>query len=121
MALPRKERFELFLQRLEGADPADSAESALALLRRILNEVEDEHSGVPYNPDNWQTDGRLYPPLDDRVKEAPGRPGMLVGSSLQHLSYFGANGAIQVYHKRARAVVLDKPGADGKLLKMTNE
>jgi hypothetical protein len=59
MELSRKERFELFLQRLEEANAADSAESALALLRRVLKEVEDEHSGVPDNPVNWRFDGRL--------------------------------------------------------------
>lgn len=115
MGLTRAERFALFIERLAAEPPATDARAALSQLRRVLNEVEDEHSGVPYRPENWLRDGRLYPPMDDRVGPDRERPGSLIAFSLAHTSYFGANGAIRVYDARRYTVVLDKAGADGKL------
>lgn len=115
MELTRAERLALFIERLAAEPPASDAHAALNQLRRVLNEVEDEHSGVPYQPANWLRDGRLYPPMDDRVHPVRELPGALIAFSLAHTSYFGVNGAIRVYDARRYRVILDKAGADGKL------
>jgi hypothetical protein len=61
------ERLEKFYERLRDAPASSSRTEALALIARILNEVEDEMSGIPYNPRVYEdrsapTDGRMYPP-----------------------------------------------------------
>ena len=60
--MDRYARLQLFYERLQAAAAASTRDESYALLCVTLNAVEDEHSGVPNNPDNWQTDGRLYPP-----------------------------------------------------------
>lgn len=87
-------------------------DSAYGLLCRTLNAVEDEFSGVSYNPEAWADDGRLYPPKSDRMVQLP--DGVRRYRSLRHYTYIAPNGAIricQVGHDRA--ALLDKPGADG--------
>jgi hypothetical protein len=55
----KAKRLQEFLRRLETAPATSSADEALGLIVRILNAVEDEFSGVPFQPENWRTDG--YP------------------------------------------------------------
>ena len=66
----------MFFERLEAAPPASSADEALDLLAKTLNAVEDEHSGVEYNPDAWKDDGRMYPPKEDNRRAVPDRPSL---------------------------------------------
>lgn len=44
--MKRADRFNIFLSRLEKATPARSRDDALALMSRIMDEVEDEFSGL---------------------------------------------------------------------------
>jgi hypothetical protein len=67
MEISKKERFQEFLQRLAAAPAANSQAEALALLSRTLNEVEDEFTEIPYQPEHWQTDGRMYPPRESNA------------------------------------------------------
>jgi hypothetical protein len=48
---PKAQRFKVFIDRLSDAPAASNRESALALLKRIMGEVEDECVGVdvPYS------------------------------------------------------------------------
>src|SRR5215469_18419778 len=89
-------RLLLFYERLTAAPAAKTHEEAYALLCDTLNAVEDELSGVPYDPSSWQTDGRLYPPQSDRVYAVPEFPGVLRYGSFKHDTYVGKNGAIEV-------------------------
>jgi len=57
--MDRYARLQLFYKRLQAAPATETHDESYALLLDILNTVEDEHSGVSNNPDNWQTDGRL--------------------------------------------------------------
>lgn len=59
---------------MRSARPASSAEQALELLASVLNQVEDELSGIPFQPERWQNDGRMYPPLADSARDVEGRP-----------------------------------------------
>ncbi|MBX3179207.1 MAG: hypothetical protein KF886_17775 [Candidatus Hydrogenedentes bacterium] len=113
MILTKRERFERFLEWLRVAPPADSFEGAYALVCTTLNAVEDAFSGIPYAPERWQSDGRLYPPQLDSLR--PGRSNERVTClrSRAHYLYIGDNGAIEIQTIPAGDVILQKPGVDG--------
>ena len=115
--MDRKQRLALFLAATEQAPPASDPASARVLLAQELNGIEDAHSGAPFNPANWMTDGRIYPPQDDQEQPSP-IAGAALFYSRGHRIWIGDNGAIRIEIRRAPdigRVVLDKPGADGKL------
>jgi len=103
----------VFLERLEAAPAPSSADEALVLLAKILNAVEDEHSGVPHDPDAWRDDGRMYPPQDDNRREVPDRPSLRRYRSARHNTFIGLNGAIRIQDIEGK-IMLDKPGHDGR-------
>jgi hypothetical protein len=107
-------RLVVFYERLQASSPAGTREEAYDLLCSILNAVEDEHSGVLNNPQNWQTDGRLYPPQQDRVYTVPGFPEVIRYNSFKHDTFVGSNGAIEVRSIATGVVQFAKPGANGK-------
>ncbi|MFE7932786.1 hypothetical protein ACFU6S_29490 [Streptomyces sp. NPDC057456] len=62
------ERLALVYERLDELRPPKTAEEALQQLNSTLEEVEDEFSGVPKNPNpGLKFDGRMYPPRDDFI------------------------------------------------------
>ena len=107
-------RLQLFYERLQAAPAASTHNESYTLLCDTLNAVEDEHSGVPNNPSNWQTDGRLYPPQTDRVYAVDGFPEVVRYRSFKHDTYIGSNGAIEVKVIATNEVDFTKPGANGK-------
>lgn len=111
--LSKGKRLEMLLERMEAAPPARSAEEALDLVAKILNAVEDEHSGVEYNPEAWKDDGRMYPPKEDNRREVPDRPSLRRYRSAKHNTFIGSNGAIRIQDLDGK-VLLDKPGRDGR-------
>lgn len=113
MGVPKAVRLQIFFQRLAEAPAATNADDAYELLVKIMTAVEDEMSGVPNDPSRWQTDGRLYPPMDDRQSEVPGSPEIRRYRSLKHITYIGQNGAIEITTSK-NEVVFRKAGADGK-------
>jgi hypothetical protein len=113
VGVPKAVRLQAFFRRLAEAPAAANADDAYELLAKIMTAVEDEMSGVPDDPTRWQTDGRLYPPQNDRRSEAPGRPEIRRYRSLKHITYIGPNGAIEITTSK-NDVVFRKPGADGK-------
>lgn len=113
--LPKPERFAAFLDRLRSAPAAATFDEAYEQLCAILNEVEDALTSIPYNPENWQTDGRMYPPQPDSMREIPDRPAVKRFRSRGHNTLIGANGAIEIQLVNpANEVVFAKPGADGR-------
>jgi hypothetical protein len=103
----------MFLRRLKAAAAASSAEEALALLGRILNGVEEEHSGVEDKPRSWKDDGRMYPPQEDNRRNVPNHPELRRYRSARHNTFIGRNGAIRIQDLDGK-VLLDKPGRDGR-------
>ncbi len=101
------------MERLRAQPPAGTFESALAFLVATLNAVEDELSGVPYNPAAWLSDGRMYPPEEDAIRSVAGRPEVRRLRSRSHNSFIAANGAVRI-EGIDREVLLDKPGRDGR-------
>jgi len=83
------------------------------LLSSILNSVEDELSGVPFDPSKWQSDGRMYPPQDDSRRHVVGYPNVTRFRSRRHNTFIGENGSIEIV-ELGGAVLLRKHGADGK-------
>jgi hypothetical protein len=74
VAATRRERLTEIYRRLALATPAASGTDALDLIALTMNQVEDQLSGVPFDPENWQNDGRLYPPQPDSLRMVAGRP-----------------------------------------------
>ena len=102
-----------FFRRLQAAPPANSSEDAFDLLTQTLNAVEDEFSGVPYRPENWRTDGRMYPPQEDSRVKLLERPSVRKYRSKGHYDYIGLNGSIRIETLEGE-VLVDKPGRDGQ-------
>lgn len=116
MTAPKAARVEEFLRRLAGAPPASSAEEALTLVNTLLNQVEDELSGVPYDPEAARqlvTDGRLYGPHESFASHWKARSDLLRYAHAQHDTFVQANGAVLVRVRRPAVVLLSKAGADG--------
>lgn len=78
-----------------------------------MNDVEDQLSGVPFHPENWQTDGRLYPPQEDNKHLVLGHPEVSRYRTVAHNVFIGSNGSIEVQTLRGH-VLFQKLGADGR-------
>ena len=113
MAASRAARLIEFLERLSAAPAATSDEMAYELISRTLNEVEDEMSGTPFNPDTWLSDGRLYPPQHDSQRTVASHPFVKRFRSRAHNTYVAANGAIEI-RDLSNTVLLQKAGSDGR-------
>jgi hypothetical protein len=114
----KRVRFEEFLRRLESAPAAGSFDEAYLQICTILNAVEDELTSIPNNPETWQTDGRMYPPQMDNMRDVPDRLTVKRFRSRAHNTYVATNGAIEIRSVDASGekVLFSKPGADGKRL-----
>mgnify|MGYP001324992190 CR=1 FL=1 len=113
MNVPRPDRLAEFLRRLRQAPPAQDGQEAFEQIAAILNAVEDELTDIPYDPDRWMNDGRMYPPQRDSGRSELG--GVIRFRSRGHNTFVGPNGAIEI--RRAdeeRTLELRKAGADGQ-------
>lgn len=113
MQQTKAERLKEFISRFTRLPRASNFEEARTQLISKLNEVEDELSGVPYNPDTLLNDGRMYPPQDDNVKNVPGHPHLKRLRSKDHNTYIRDNGATKIVTISTGIVILDKPGSNG--------
>jgi len=113
VSYPRAERLAEFLRRLDETPPAASFDEAYDLLCEALNTVEDEMSGIPYNPARWRTDGRLYPPAADSMRSVPNPPAVKRFRSRGHNTFIASNGAIEIRAVHPSNVVYSKAGSDG--------
>ena len=91
----KRQRLAEIYRRLRAAPPTATDEEALALLGDVMNAVENELSGVPYDSDEATmlvVSKRMYPPLADMQK-----PTTIVGvrrfNTVQHEILVGLNGA----------------------------
>jgi hypothetical protein len=111
---PKQDRIEEFLRRLDGAPPANSFEEAFSLLSDTLNAVEDELTGIPYDPNHWQTDGRMYPPQADNIRTVPESSGVKRLRTRGHDMFVGSNGAIEIEVRSTKQAIFAKVGGDGR-------
>jgi hypothetical protein len=107
------QRLAEFIRRMCLAEACDGHDSAFNLIEYILTEVENELTLIPSNPDVWKSDGRMYPPKPDSERESP-FPGVRRFRSRKHYIDIGHNGAIHISTVEGKAVLIDKPGIDGK-------
>jgi hypothetical protein len=104
-----QERLEVFFNRLGQAASCGTADEALALVCRLIEEVEDELSSVPReDPPPMRFTGRMYAPHADRVERR--FDGSLVASTRHHSIYCSAKGAIHIEYAPTLQTVFDKPG-----------
>ena len=111
----KAERFAEFLRRLGAAPAASGFGEAFQQLGDILNAVEEEMTSIPFDPANWQSDGRMYPPQMDSVRAVPGRSDVKRFRSKSHNTLIGVNGAFEIRDLSGQPI-LTKPGADGQTL-----
>ncbi|MGE0493592.1 MAG: hypothetical protein AB7S38_30565 [Vulcanimicrobiota bacterium] len=118
MESSRAERLQEFFRRLAALSAAGNAEEALLQIEQTLNQVEDEFTGIVYDPENWQTDGRMYPPQKDSLRNVDGFDGVQRFRSRQHNTFLGPNGAIETRRvatpPESGEILFRKNGADGK-------
>ena len=111
--MTKGERLAEFIRRLALAPPAADHDAALGLIEKTLNTVEDELSGIPYNPAASESDGRMYPPSPEYERKLSGRPGVRRYRQRGHNTLIGSNGAIEISDLTG-AVIGSKQGKDGK-------
>ena len=110
----RQDRLAEFIRRLATAPPAETADAAYHLLCDVLNRVEDELTGLPFEPENWAASGRIYPPQMDRMSKV-GTTGIMRFDHLRHVTYIAPNGAILIRRRwKLTDEPLNKAGSDGK-------
>src|SRR5438445_146656 len=103
------ERLVVFLQRLEAAAPAASADEAMALVCRLMEEVEEELCPIPREePPPLRFTGRMYAPRQDRMVRLPS--GTLIAETRRHRIFCKPNGAILIAHMPEGATILSKSG-----------
>lgn len=113
MGLSKAERFQEFLNRLEKSTPAISHDEAFQLLSDTLNQVEDELTNIPFQPEHWQTDGRMYPPEEENARQVEGRSDVIRYRHKAHNTFIRDNGAIEIQDVDGK-VLLEKCGLDGR-------
>ncbi|HEX6086448.1 MAG TPA: hypothetical protein VF266_18110 [Thermoanaerobaculia bacterium] len=115
MVTGKEQRLRELIRRLRLAPPAASFDEARRLLETTLNAVEDEMSGVPFDPARWQSDGRMYPPQDDSERTVPGQAAVRRYRSRRHNTFIGNNGALEI-RTVEHEILLRKAGADGRFI-----
>lgn len=106
-------RLALFFERLRNAPLARDAAEATALIATTLDAVEDELSGIAFDPASVGNDGRMYPPRDDYAFSVDGRPDVTRFRSKAHNTFVAKNGAFRI-EAIGKQMVFEKPGADGR-------
>jgi hypothetical protein len=95
--MTKRQRLLEYYERLRARPSAKAAEEALDRVRNTLTEVEDAFSGIPRSdppPPIGQSDGRMYPPLDDNVKRLP--DGGIIAITLRQNIRIGPDGSITI-------------------------
>src|SRR5437764_464296 len=101
------ERLEEFYRRLAAAEPAATAEAALELVCRLIEEVEDELCPLPREfPPPVVFSGRMYAPQRDRMKRTV--DGSIVATARRHRISCARDGAIEISLVQGNATVFYK-------------
>jgi hypothetical protein len=112
MEVSRAQRLQEIYRRLAQAPAAGTFGEMRSQLDNVINAVEDQLTGIPYDPANWQTDGRIYPVHDDNVFDVPGHPRVTLLRARKNLVYIGDNGSAEI-RNASGDVAFRKAGSDG--------
>ena len=104
------QRLRIFFERLAAAPPAASAQEALALVCRLIQEVEEEFCLLPrQEPAPRQPAGRMYPPQADMIRTLP--DGVIQARTIGHMIYCRPDGSIAICRRKSSLPSLEKTGA----------
>jgi hypothetical protein len=112
-AITKQQRLEEVFRRLANAAPESSFEGAYQLLCKTIDQVEDELSGLPNEPDRWMELGRLSPPQTDRMSSVEGCD-VKRFDSRRHVTYIATNGAMEIRLIRDPVALFSKLASDGR-------
>jgi RHS repeat-associated protein len=108
--LPIKDRLQKFYDRLGSRQKGKTAEESLEQLRKTLDDVEDDFSGVPKSdppPPPAMPDGRMYPPLDDFTTRHA--DGSITARTRGHNIHIDPNGRITITNRRTDSIEYQDP------------
>lgn len=116
--IPSKlERLTEIFRRIGDAQLCSTFDEAYQLLCRTMDEVEDELTPYPNEPDRWMQLDRLFPPQMDRMSSVKGCD-IKRFDSRRHVTYIADNGAMEVRSLRVVdgevKVHFTKTGNDGR-------
>jgi len=118
--LPKWARLQVFYHRLRTALPARTHDGALQLIAETLQAVEDEFSGVPYDPAETGVDGRMYPPNSKFRRLNREILGVACYRQFSHITFIADNGAYEIRvletedSQTVEYTEVDRPGSDGR-------
>ena len=114
-----RQRLDLFFSKLDGLPPFESHNHALAEISRVMDEVEEEHSGVPRDLSGVpkRTDGRMYPPHPVYAKKTD-LAGVTLYIQTGHQTFIGDGGAVLIINRRTGLMELDRPGSNGERIQL---
>jgi len=104
-------RLAEFYKRLGMQATSRTAEEALERICKTLEEVEDLYSGVPKKdppPLPTMPDGRMYPPLEDRITRHA--DGSATAETRRHDILLGSDGGITIKNRRTGKIEFQQPG-----------
>ncbi|GLS95303.1 hypothetical protein [Piscinibacter gummiphilus] len=110
--LTKRERVSLYFAIIHDVPRGCSCKETKDFADSVLNTIEDEFSGVPYDEGDWKHDDRLYPAKEDNRRHSPVDE-VSIYRHKQHESYFGINGAIRVVQRTGKVFSVDLAGSDG--------
>jgi hypothetical protein len=112
MEVPKRYRLQEIYRRLTQVPAAGTFDEMRAQLADVINAVEDQLTGIPYDPANWRNDERIYPVYDDNVFDVAGHPRVTLLRAKKNLVYIGDNGSAEI-RNASGDVAFRKPGRDG--------
>lgn len=104
------ERLALVYERLDQMPPPTTAQEAFDRLNTVLDQVEDEHSGVPKNPNpGLKFDGRMYSPREDFTERTA--DGRILAATKGNTIEAHPDGTLAVNSRRTGEPVYHRQGA----------
>ena len=104
-----QERLEIFYARLRTAPACATAEEALALVCRLIEEVEDEFCSIPrQHPPSLSFTGRMYAPHSDHVFPSP--DGAILAETRRHTMHLSPDGAMHIFRFDTNDLEFSKSG-----------
>lgn len=112
--MTKGDRIAELVRRLEGSPAVSNADAALHLVTIVLEEIEDQYSGIPNDPSSPMADERIWPPIAKYHFAIESRPDLDGYRQRGHETIIGANGAIFIRSRKDARVILNKAGQDGR-------